>query len=78
LFIVDAPVRVRFAGTPVMDEPGETPTSPVTVFIGAVNVTPEPPKIAKPEAVPRSIVGIAMALWCRKMAAATTRPIFSE
>jgi hypothetical protein len=32
-------------------------------------------RIAKLEAVPRFTVGIAVALWCRKMAAAMTRAI---
>jgi hypothetical protein len=81
LFIVDAPVKVRFAPAPVMEVPGETPTSPVTVVIGAVNVTDEPPRIAKLAAVPRSprATVAAVAFWCRNVtAAATTRAILRE
>jgi hypothetical protein len=62
-----------------MDVPGETPRSPITVVVpNAENVTSVPPRIAKPEAAPRSTVA-AVAFWCRNAtAAATIRAILGE
>jgi hypothetical protein len=53
---------------------GDNPTFPVMVDAPPASVIWEYARIAKLEAEPRStVVGIAVALWCRKMAAATIR-----
>src|ERR1700720_3980415 len=51
----------------------------ITVVLTApATVIPAPARTAKLESVPRFTVGVAVASWCKKMAAATAKPILAE
>jgi hypothetical protein len=58
---------------------GDNPTFPAIVDAPPASVISEYARIEKLEAVPRfTVAGVAVALRCRKMAAATTTAILGE